>query len=210
MRDKLKKLRLLALGLGVAAVSWGGAYAYMIVNIKDALSYTEIIENIEESVYDGDTILDVPVLLYRFEDAEPFAPADIWPGIQKRTDGIYALSDIRLRGIDAPEHRVSTSLSEEERNRIKARAAAAEAFLEDLIKRSIVSGMITIRNPAHDLYSGRVLADVIVYHVDYIPGSGAEGGEVNVADALVKAGLAVPYDGGEKTFDWGAETLVFD
>lgn len=210
MRDQLKKLRLPALALAVAAVAWGGAH--MIVRAKDpvALSYTEIIKDVKRSVYDGDTILDVPVLLHQFEDAETAAAAEVWPGVQKRADGIYVLADIRLRGIDAPEKRVSTSLSEEERSRIKARAAAAEAFLEALIEGSIVPGLITIRNPEHDKYAGRVVADVIVYRFDYIPGLGVEGGEINVAEALIKAGLAVPYDGGRKTFDWGAETLDFD
>ncbi len=211
MRDKLKTLRLPALAIGIAAVAWGGAY--MIGNTKDpaaALHYTEIIEDIEKSVYDGDTLLDVPVLLHQFKDAETAAAVEVWPGVQKRADGIYVLADIRLRGIDTPEHRVSTSLPEEVRARIKARAAAAEAFLEALIKRSIIPGLITIRNPEHDKYAGRVVADVIVYRFDYIPGKGVEGGEVNASDALIEAGLAVPYDGGKKTFDWGAEILAFD
>ena len=211
MRDQQKKLRLLMLGLGAAAVAWCGAY--LIGNTDDdiaaGLNYTEIIEDVKKSVYDGDTILDVPVLLYWLDGAEIAASAPIWPGIQKRADGIYVLADIRLRGIDTPEKRVSTSLPEEVRNRIKKRAAAAEAYLEDLIERSIIPGLITIRNPEHDKYAGRVVADVVVYHLPFIS-NGVESGEINVADALIKAGLAVAYDGGAKTFDWGAESLDFD
>ena len=104
MRDQQKKLRLLMLGLGVAAVAWCGAY--LIGNTDDDiaadLNYTAIIKDVKKSVYDGDTILDVPALLYRLDDAETAASAPIWPGIQKRANGIYVLSDIRLRGIDAP------------------------------------------------------------------------------------------------------------
>lgn len=211
MRDQQKKLRLLMLGLGVAAVAWCGAY--LIGNTDDDiapdLNYTAIIKDVKKSVYDGDTILDVPALLYRLDEAEIAASAPLWPGIQKRADGIYVLSDIRLRGIDAPEKRVSTKLPEEVRNRIKKRAAAAEAFLENLIEQSSVPGQIAIRNPEHDKYAGRVVADVIVYRLRYIS-NGVESVEINAADALIKARLAVPYEGGAKTFDWGAESLDFD
>ena len=167
----------------------------------EPLVYNAFIEDIE-TVYDGDTIQDVLVLLHKFNRPQT-ENLSLWPGVQRYTDGIYSLTDIRIRGIDAPEHRVSTEKSEEERSRIKARAAASTDFLRDLIKKSSINGVlqaIEIRNPDFGTWAGRVLADVFCYH---------NGEEVNVAEALIEAHHAVAYDGGTKTFDWGAEVLDF-
>ena len=163
--------------------------------------YYAFIEDIE-TVYDGDTIQDVLVLLHKFNRPQT-ENLSLWPGVERHIDGIYSLTDIRIRGIDTPEHRVSTEKSEEERTRIKARAAAATDFLKGLIEKSSIDGVqqsIEIRNPDFDKYAGRVLADVVCYH---------DGKEINVAEALIEAHHAVAYDGGTKTFDWGAEVLDF-
>ena len=168
----------------------------------DPLVYYAWIEDIE-NVYDGDTIQDVMVLIHKFIRPQT-ENLSLWPGVQRHTDGIYSLTDIRIRGIDAPEHRVSTEKTEEERTRIKERAAAARDYLRNLIEKSAINGVqqsIEIRDPDFGTWAGRVVADVFCYH---------DGQEVNVAEALIEAQHAVVYDGGTKTFDWGAEVLVFE
>lgn len=88
--------------------------------------------------------------------------------------GIFCKSmPVRVRGVDCPEMRGGTEET-------KARAKAAKQFTKDFLK----SGKILLRNCGRDKYF-RMLCDVKV--------NGKSLGE-----ELLKAGHAVPYDGGTK------------
>jgi endonuclease YncB( thermonuclease family) len=91
-----------------------------------------------------------------------------WPGIIGDTVGI------RIYGIDTPEMKgVPDS--------VKDLALKAKALTGSLL----LSGKrVTLKNMRRDKYF-RILADVWV-------------GNINVADTLIKAGLARPYSGGTK------------
>ena len=96
----------------------------------------------------------------------------VWPGIEIATA-------VRVIGIDTPEIRGGC-----ESSKAKARAARdfAIQFLED-------ADRITIRDPIHGRYAGRVVAEVL-----------ADG--VSLGTALVDAGHAVAYDGQTARPDW--------
>ena len=186
----------------------------------DPFVYYAVIEKIGD-VQDADTITDVLVLLHKFDDPKT-ENLLLWPNIERYTDGIYSRADIRIYGIDAPETRNPTvatlmkndeSLSKEEaeaiRTRLEERGVKARDFLRDLVERSVIDGVeqaieINIYDEAGELYGadqwGRILADIFCYQ---------DGTKINVAEALLEARHAVPYDGGTKTFDWGAEVLDF-
>ena len=156
-----------------------------------------------DNVYDGDTIRDVAVLIYPFYSPKPGmseARLTLWPGIERRSDGIYSITDIRIAGIDTPEkHPIRGDRTEASIQREKARAEAATDFLKQLLldnsKGDGTLGFV-IQNPELDKYAGRTLADVICFK---------DGVSIDVAEALLEAGHAVVYDGGTKTHDWGAE-----
>lgn len=123
----------------------------------------------EEKTY-GDKRLSSVVRVY---DGDTFyGTIRTWPGIIGDTIGI------RINGVDTPEMRgVPDS--------IKALAVKARELTESMV----MSGKwVTLKNIRRDKYF-RILADVWV------------GGKVtgkSVAEELIKAGLAKPYDGGTK------------
>jgi micrococcal nuclease len=82
---------------------------------------------------------------------------------------------VRVRGMDAPELRGDCASE-------KARAGDAAAALEQLIG----GRPVVLRDIEGDKYFGRVLSNV------------ATAGGTDVATALIAAGLARPYDGGER------------
>ncbi len=92
----------------------------------------------------------------------------IWLGLQVSTI-------VRLRGVDAPE--LAGRCPEERRRAVAAREALA-ALVSD--------GTVSLAAVETDKYGGRVVADV------------ADGSGRPLADALVDAGLARPYDGGRR------------
>lgn len=156
-----------------------------------------------DAVYDGDTIRDVAILIYPFHSATPGmseAELTLWPGVERRVDGIYSITNIRIAGIDTPEKRpIRGNRTEASIQREKERAEAATNFLKQLLldnsKDDGTLGFV-IQNPELDKYAGRTVADVICFK---------EGVSTNVGEALIEAGHAVAYDGGTKTHDWGAE-----
>ena len=156
-----------------------------------------------DNVYDGDTIRDVAILIYPFYSPTlgiNEAQLTLWPGIERRADGIYSITDIRIAGIDTPEKRpIRGGRTEASIEREEARAEAATDFLKQLLlDNSKADGTLgfVIQNPGPDKYAGRIVADVICFK---------EGVSTDVAEALLGAGHAVVYDGGTKTHDWGAE-----
>ena len=80
---------------------------------------------------------------------------------------------VRVRGIDAPE--IKTKNANE-----KAAALKAKAFTQDFLN----SGKVLLRNCGRDKYF-RLLCDVLV-------------DDKSLAEGLLNAGLAIPYDGGTK------------
>ena len=93
---------------------------------------------------------------------------EVWPDITVETN-------VRLRGIDAPE--IASKCATE---RVLARAARDD--LSALLANAV---MITLTNVEADKYGGRVLADVR-----------SDGIQVGVL--LIEAGLARPYAGGSR------------
>jgi len=85
---------------------------------------------------------------------------------------------VRLRGIDTPE--LHTTCAQE-----KAMAEQARGQLAQL-----AGGTITLSNIAYDKYGGRVDANV------------ANAAGVDLGAAMLKAGLAHPYDGSGPRADW--------
>ena len=156
-----------------------------------------------DAVYDGDTIRDVAILIYPFHSLTPGmseAQLTLWPGIERRADGIYSITDIRIAGIDTPEKRpIRRDRTDASIQREKERAEAATDFLKQLLidnrKDDDTLGFV-IQNPELDKYAGRTVSDVICFK---------NGVSTDVAEALLEAGHAVVYDGGTKTHDWGAE-----
>ncbi len=174
----------------------------MLLSESSAPIYYGRIDSID-NVYDGDTIRDVAILIYPFYAPAPGmneAQLTLWPGIERRADGIYSITDIRIAGIDTPEKRpIRGGRSEASIQREKERAEAATDFLKQLLldnsKDDGTLGFV-IQNPEPDKYANRIVADVICFK---------DSVSTDVAEALLEAGHAVVYDGGTKTHDWGAE-----
>ncbi|HEY9056595.1 MAG TPA: thermonuclease family protein [Aurantimonas sp.] len=107
-------------------------------------------------VRDGDTIM---------------VEAFIWP-----MQSVHVA--VRLRGIDAPEHRGGCP----------AEKAAAQVAT-DRLKQLLGGGNVTLTGISGDKYFGRVLASL----------SATDG--IDVADRLLREGLVVRYEGGKRR-DW--------
>ncbi|MEG9862147.1 MAG: thermonuclease family protein [Parvularculales bacterium] len=140
-----------------------------------------------KQVYDGDTIQDVYIDI---ADLKTEYPAEVlWLGIFRKDKDIYAITDIRIKGIDTPEKKPATKYKdgtvrpESEREAERAAAALASAELLMLLEGNNLE--FVIANPEPDKYFGRVVADVLI-----------DG--LNVADYMIEKGLAYRYDGGTK------------
>lgn len=139
------------------------------------------------NVYDGDTIqncyIDIADLRTKYE------PETLWLGIFRKGTDLYAVTDIRIKGIDTPETRPSTKYDdgtprpEVEREAERKAAALAKTELRMLLEGNNME--FVVANPEPDKYFGRVVADVIIDGLD-------------VTDYLIEKKLAVPYDGGHK------------
>lgn len=88
---------------------------------------------------------------------------------------------IRIRGVDTPEIKG-------QRDSEKQKAQAAKITLKEWLK---VTENISLQNLKWDKYGGRILADVFFDNI-------------SVSGYLIDKGLAVPYFGEKKTFDWCA------
>lgn len=100
-----------------------------------------------------------------------FANVEAWPNLLGDTIGV------RIRGIDTPEIRTKCTTE-------KKVGYQAKALVDTLLMKA---DRVVIENLGRGKYF-RVVADVWA-------------DEVNVADTLLKSGLALPYDGGTKV-DW--------
>jgi endonuclease YncB( thermonuclease family) len=105
----------------------------------------------------------------RVIDGDTFAArVHAWPGIE-------IVTKIRLREIDAPEHRARCDAE-----RSKAQAA------HDALARLLAEGDVTVSRVALDKFGGRVLADATTR------------GTPDVAAVLLELGLVRPYRGGRR------------
>ena len=169
------------------------------------VSYIATIKDITD-VYDADTINDVFLLLYKFEEQE-LENLNLWANIEQHSDGIYTKADIRINGIDAPEFKRQSHGTEDEIERHKRRGVAARDFLRGLIEKSTINNVkqsieVNIFDEEGNQYPrekyGRVLADIFVY---------IDGEKINVAQELIDNCHAVAYYGEQKSFDWSAENI---
>lgn len=98
---------------------------------------------------------------------------------------------IRVRGIDTPElpaksYHETGKLGRADCVKEAELALAARDYLTQL---SSSISVMKVDNFEWGKYGGRVIADVKFK-------------SVNIAEALISQGFAVPYDGGTKTHDW--------
>jgi len=105
---------------------------------------------------------------------------------------------IRILGIDTPEMPAKSYASTGKLGRAKCvqeaeLALAARRFVRVLTEQS--NNIIYVENYKWDKYGGRIDGDVAIINK-------ATGEFIDIADALIKDGYAVPYDGGTKTHDW--------
>ena len=116
----------------------------------------------------------------------------------KRLPAPLNLVSIRIMGIDTPEIPAKSYATTGKLNKADCIQEAELALAARSFVRAIAtnSTKMKVDNFKWDKYGGRIDADVKINGVD-------------VAGALIKARLAVPYDGGTKTFDWCANPLVF-
>lgn len=125
-----------------------------------------------DSVYDGDTI-------------------KTHVNERRLPDPLNRLS-IRVRGIDTPEMPAKSYYETGKLGRADCvqeaeLAIKARNFVFELARTS--NFRMKVENFEWDKYGGRIVGDVKI-------------NGVSVAQELIDAGLAVPYDGGTKTHDW--------
>jgi endonuclease YncB( thermonuclease family) len=107
--------------------------------------------------------------LLRVLDGDTFeARVQIWPGLAVTTR-------VRLRGIDAPELHAQCP---QERSKAEAARTALGKILAD--------GQIRVLHIGPDKYNGRIVADAATARTP------------DVSAALLRSGLARPYDGGRR------------
>jgi len=156
-----------------------------------------------DDVYDADTINRVLILFHEYKSGPMPADFDAWPGLQKREDGIYILTNIRFRDVDAAEVRKSSKYPEEERDRAKERGLEARDFLRSLVEQSQIDQFpltIEIRNPDFGTYAERTVADVYL-HIN--------GKRIAVSEKLFETRYAVPFSF-HYNFQWGQSELNFE
>ena len=200
--SRITTLRIISIAFLLSLLLTGCETSIVLIPDSSTPIYYGTIDSID-NVYDGDTIRDVAIQIYPFH-SPIFGMSEerltLWPGVERRADGIYSITDIRIAGIDTPETRpLRAGRTEASLQREKERAAAATDFLKQFIlENSEDDGTLglVIQNPQPDKYAGRIVADVICVKDNVF---------VNAAEALLAAGHAVAYTGGTKTYDWGAD-----
>lgn len=164
--------------------------------------YYGSIDNIDK-VYDADTVNDVLILFHKYESGPIPGDLDAWPGLQKREDGIYIMTNIRLQGVDAAEVRRSGNYPDEEQDLAKQRGFDARDYLRSLVEQSKIDDFpltMEIRNPEFGTYPKRTVADLYL-HIN--------GERIAVAEKLFETRHAVPYLS-DHHFQWGQPELNFE
>ncbi len=156
-----------------------------------------------DNVYDADTINNVLILFHAYESGPMPIDLDAWPGLQKREDGVYIRTNIRIQGVDAAEIRRSAKYPEAERDRAKERGFEARDYLRSLVEQSTIDEfprIIEIRNPDFGTYAGRTVADIYL-HIN--------GKRISVAESLFETRHGVPFSF-DANFQWGQSELDFE
>ena len=136
-------------------------------------------------IYDGDTWVDMYVLLKDIE-ATNITNEVLWPGILISDNKIYAMTDIRVYGIDTPEKRPTRfGRTQESLDKEKAAAKVATEAVEQLLEDN--DWKFVLEQPSIGKYAGRIVAKILV---------GDE--KIDVADYLINKGLGYRYIGGKK------------
>ena len=148
-----------------------------------------IAKTIAKNVYDGDTITDVEIPILNCQHAGDVNHT--WPGVKFTDTGIAIVTDIRINGIDTPEIRVSRSLSEAERQRLKNLAYKSKEALIDILKKS--EWQFYVHRPKFGKYAGRIIADIYVKR---------DGKMLLVSDLMIKGRFAKLYTGEGKRPKW--------
>lgn len=165
------------------------------------ISYFASVTDIND-VYDGDTINRLTFLIHRFDEGPEPENLYIWPGIEKRKDGIYAHTNVRFDGVDAAEVRRTGSWTAEEKERMVIRGKLTRDYLRSLVAKSVYNNIpraVEIRNPQFDRNAGRTVAEVYL-HIN--------GERIDLAQHLFETGYAVPFIWGYN-FNWGTEVLDY-
>ncbi len=164
--------------------------------------YYGSIANIDD-VYDADTINRVLILFHKYESGPMPGDLEALPGLQKREDGIYIITNIRIKGVDAAEIERSRKYPEAERDRAKERGFDARDYLRNLVEQSKIDDFpftIEIRNPDFGTYARRTVADIYL-HIN--------GERISVAEKLFETRHGVPFSF-DYDFQWGQEELDFE
>lgn len=142
------------------------------------------VNDIQEQVYDGDTIKDVLVKVAT--DKTP--DGEVWPGVHIIDGDVYVSFDLRINGIDTPEKRPKKA-GRTAQSLINEKLAANKA--RDAVVKLVEKGKkyILIKNPETGKYAGRMLGDAFIKDGKQL---------ISIADHLIKHGHALQYDGGTK------------
>ena len=136
-------------------------------------------------VHDGDSIKDVKVIIFESKTHE--MNRKLFHNIEMIDNQIVLTTDLRLNGIDTPEIRVSTKISDHCREYEKRLGYQARDRVKELIGTEFF-----IKVTGNSKY-GEELVDIFVKGNDKF---------INVNQLLIDEKLAVPYNGGTKSYDW--------
>ena len=139
----------------------------------------------ESRVYDGDSLKDIKIILFESRTHEP--DRQLFHNIEMINNQMILTTDLRLNGIDTPEIKVSTKLSDHCRNREKTLGYQARDRVEELIGSEFLIRIIG------DSKYGEELVEIYIE---------INGKSKNLNKLLIDEQLAVPYDGGTKIYDW--------
>ena len=142
-------------------------------------------------VYDGDTIKGVRILLH----GSLTQREEVWPGIFIEPAVVEIFRDIRIAGIDTPEKRPRKA-GRTEQSRVNEKFAAKKSREVLITILENYDYQLELQNVQHGKYAGRVIASCFVGVGTY---------KESVAQLMIGARVAVPYDGGTKVVvDWDA------
>lgn len=98
---------------------------------------------------------------------------------------------VRIRGIDTPENPAKSYLSTGKLGRARCKKEAELALRAKAVVNDIAKGAsyMVVSNYKWGKFGGRIVGTVTI-------------NDINIADVLIKEGLAVEYNGEKKSKDW--------
>ena len=158
-------------------------------------------KDIQEQVYDGDTIKDVrilkaecnPCIVHHPEEVEEFEHND-----KDEVIRIYRKYEIRIEGMDTPEVTATKSRNgvqqrtSKEAEKMKERGKTVEKYVEDLLESA---DKVQLRTAFETEGRGRVLGKLIIHTGD---------SKLDLTEHLLEIGYAAPTGkGGKRIVEWG-------